>query len=185
MSELLFFKKQYVCKLACIRILYKISHLVIVRTLRKNKQNIVCWNECAELHTYGENGKLFMVRVYSLCNIFTLHIGSRSGSCWRDKTSRSERLNSGNQCNRDLATVKQVQIAGFWQHSKYQNKWTSFWDVFLKLGSKECHLMLLLLLSRIQALRDCFFWDAYAKTSTVYFQSALSGSARVLMKALV
>ena len=34
------------------------------------------------------------------CNIFTLHVGSR------EKTNRTERLNSGNQRNRNLKTVR-------------------------------------------------------------------------------
>ena len=40
------------------------------------------------------------------CNISTLHVGSCNHCCSRDKTSRTERLNSGNKRNRNLKTVR-------------------------------------------------------------------------------
>ena len=40
------------------------------------------------------------------CNISTLHVGSCNHCCSWDKTSRTERLNSGNQCNRELKMVR-------------------------------------------------------------------------------
>ena len=74
------------------------------------------WGERSEPHTCGENGKLsiyiYMVRAYSVytscpicarCNISTLHVNH---CCSRDKTNRTERLNSGNQRNRNLKTVR-------------------------------------------------------------------------------
>ena len=40
------------------------------------------------------------------CNISTLQVGSCNHCCSRDKTSRTERLNSVNQRNRNLKTVR-------------------------------------------------------------------------------
>ena len=40
------------------------------------------------------------------CNISTLHVGSCNHCCSREKTSRTERLNSGKQRNRNLKTVR-------------------------------------------------------------------------------
>ena len=40
------------------------------------------------------------------CNISTLHVGSCNHCCSRDKTNKTERLNSGNQRNRNLKTVR-------------------------------------------------------------------------------
>ena len=81
------------------------------------------WGERSKPHTCGENGKLsiymyvWYVRIPyiyilpHLCAMQYFHI-----ACWymvhvnhccsRDKTSRTERLNNGNQCNRDLKTVR-------------------------------------------------------------------------------
>ena len=58
---------------------------------------------------------VYMVRAYSvyiyilphLCAMQYFHIAcNRWHCCSRDKTSRTERLNSGNQRNRDLKTVR-------------------------------------------------------------------------------
>ena len=58
---------------------------------------------------------IYMVRTYSVytscpicarCNISTLHVGSCNHCCSREKTSSTERLNSGKQRNRNLKTVK-------------------------------------------------------------------------------
>ena len=58
---------------------------------------------------------IYVVRTYSVytscpicarCNISTLHIGSCNHCCSREKTSRTERLNSGKQRNRNLKTVR-------------------------------------------------------------------------------
>ena len=88
-------------------------------------QQIYNWGECSEPHTCGENGKLSiyiyvyicicLVRAYSvyiyilphLCAMQYFHIDCNHWHCCsRDKTSRTERLNSGNQRNRDLKTVR-------------------------------------------------------------------------------
>ena len=83
------------------------------------------WGSLRSPHTCGENGKLSIyIYIYLLiyiyiyiwyvripyiytscpicarCNISTLHVGSR------EKTNRTERLNSGNQRNRNLKTVR-------------------------------------------------------------------------------
>ena len=79
------------------------------------------WGERSEPHTCGVNGKLsvyiyiWYVRIPYICtscpicarcNISTLHVGSCNHCCSRDKTSRTERLNSGNKRNRNLKTVR-------------------------------------------------------------------------------
>ena len=85
------------------------------------------WGERSEPHTCCVNGKLsiylflyiyiyiYMVRAYSVytscpicarCNISTLHVGSCNHCCSRDETNMTERLNSGNQRNRSLKTVR-------------------------------------------------------------------------------
>ena len=42
---------------------------------------------------------------FVLYYISTLHVGSCNHCCSREKTNRTQRLNSGNQRNRDLKTV--------------------------------------------------------------------------------
>ena len=58
---------------------------------------------------------IYMVRTYSVytscpicarCKISTLHVCSCNHCCSREKTSRTERLNSGKQRNRNLKTVR-------------------------------------------------------------------------------
>ena len=81
---------------------------------------IYYWGERSEPHTCGVNEKLsvyiyiylfiyiyiygtYVFRIYTSCpicarcNISTLHVGSCNYCCPREKTSRTERLNSGKQ----------------------------------------------------------------------------------------
>ena len=60
------------------------------------------------VYTYGT----CVFRIYTSCpicarcNISTLQVSSCNHCCSRDKTSRTERLNSGNQRNRDLKKAR-------------------------------------------------------------------------------
>ena len=79
------------------------------------------WGERSEPHSCGENGFIYVIiclygtcvfRIYTSClicarcNISTLQVSSCNHCCSRDKTSRTERLNSGDQRHRDLKKAR-------------------------------------------------------------------------------
>ena len=104
------------------------------------------WGERSEPHTCGENGKLSIYifiyiyiyiylfiyiyiygtcvfRIYTSCpicarcNISTLHVSSCNHCCSREKTSRTERLNSAWEATyRNLKTVRKGRH--YYQHWK-------------------------------------------------------------------
>ena len=49
---------------------------------------------------------IYILPICARYNISILHVVSCNHCCSRDKASRTERLNSGNQRNRDLKTVR-------------------------------------------------------------------------------
>ena len=96
--------------------------------LRNDIRQIYNWGSLRSPHTCGlnENLSIYLFHLYiyiwyvripyiyiytscpicARCNISTLQVGSCNHCCSRDKTSRTERLNSVNQCNRNLKTVR-------------------------------------------------------------------------------
>ena len=77
------------------------------------------WGERSEPHTCGENGKLSIYMYICLVRTYSVYIHPAPfvrdaifpccmlvHCCSRDKTSKTERLNSGHQRNRDLKTAR-------------------------------------------------------------------------------
>ena len=71
------------------------------------RPTLVVKQEIVYIYIYMFGTSVFRIctscHICAQCSISTLHVDD---CCSRAKTSRTERLNSGNQCNRDLKTMR-------------------------------------------------------------------------------
>ena len=100
------YKQQNNCLLKCAYV-FLIGASAASLTLVVKTENIYVWYVHIP-YTYTS------CPICARCNISTLHVGSCNHCCSRDKTSRTERLNSGNQRNRNLKTVRKGRH--YYQH---------------------------------------------------------------------